>query len=191
MRSVEDDRPVIIRIRGSVSMSRPTRRLTLTGGTGLALAALLPGAAAYAGSSDPPGNNGTVKANADTAVSTSNDPHVGCVFQIDMFGLDDGTSSATIRFDVVSPSGSGLIRQDLVVVDGNGAGGSLDGYAGSADYSLVGMMGAYTAHPDQGYHVRLTVDTDGSQGNSKKFKVFWVTGCEAPPPPPPPPPPEL
>ncbi len=149
-----------------------------------AVAALTLGAfaAPAAGADSPPGNNGTVKANADTAVSTSNDPHVGCVFQIDMFGLDTDTTSATVRFDAIAPSGSGLIRVDTVAVQGAGTGGSMDGYAGSASYSLVGLMGPYTQQPDQGYHVRLTVTTDGSQGANKKFKVFWVTGCDAPPP---------
>ena len=32
-------------------------------------------------------------------------------------------------------------------------------------------------HPQQGYHVKLTIHTPGSIGNDTKTKVFWVEGC--------------
>ena len=38
-------------------------------------------------------------------------------------------------------------------------------------------------HPQQGFHVKLTINADGSQGADVKHKVFWVEGCDTPPPP--------
>ena len=29
----------------------------------------------------------------------------------------------------------------------------------------------------QGFHVKLTINAEGSQGADVKHKVFWVTGC--------------
>ena len=39
-----------------------------------------------------------------------------------------------------------------------------------------------TPHPIQGWHIKLTVNADGSQGADVKHKVFWVTGCVTPTP---------
>jgi hypothetical protein len=35
--------------------------------------------------------------------------------------------------------------------------------------------------PQQGFHVKLTINAEGSQGADVKHKVFWVTGCDVPP----------
>jgi hypothetical protein len=35
----------------------------------------------------------------------------------------------------------------------------------------------YRAHPNQGFHVKLTINAEGSQGADVKHKVFWVTAC--------------
>lgn len=37
---------------------------------------------------DPPGNNGTVKINAQDGADIANDPHVPCDFQLAFFGFD-------------------------------------------------------------------------------------------------------
>ena len=34
-------------------------------------------------------------------------------------------------------------------------------------------------HPQQGYHVKLTVNTPYSHGSDKKSKVFWVEPCDS------------
>ena len=39
-------------------------------------------------------------------------------------------------------------------------------------------LSAYPVHPQQGYHVKLTVNADGSQGADTKHKVFWVGPCD-------------
>ena len=44
-------------------------------------------------------------------------------------------------------------------------------------------FGSIEPHAVQGFHVKLTVNADGSQGADVKHKVFWVTGCDVPPPP--------
>ena len=57
---------------------------------GLVLAAVFGGIGAGR-RADPPGNNGTVK--VDGVVfddHPDNEPHVGCVFQIDWYGFDEG-----------------------------------------------------------------------------------------------------
>jgi LPXTG-motif cell wall-anchored protein len=38
-------------------------------------------------------------------------------------------------------------------------------------------------HSQQGWHVRLTVEAEGSIGAETKFKEFWVEGCAPPPSP--------
>ncbi len=42
--------------------------------------------------------------------------------------------------------------------------------------SLISDSGV-DPHPIQGYHVKLTVNAEGSQGADVKHKVFWVEGC--------------
>jgi hypothetical protein len=55
------------------------------------LVATIPG---QAGAQDPPGNNGTVKID-DVPFDDhpNNEPHVGCVFQVDWYGFDEGDFS--------------------------------------------------------------------------------------------------
>ena len=60
------------------------------------LVATIPGQA----SADPPGNNGTVKVDGEEFDDhPDNEPHVGCIFQIDWYGFDEGVriSSRTSR----------------------------------------------------------------------------------------------
>jgi len=33
------------------------------------------------------------------------------------------------------------------------------------------------AHPNQGFHVRLTIDAEGSIGATTKHKTYWVDDC--------------
>jgi hypothetical protein len=35
----------------------------------------------------------------------------------------------------------------------------------------------YEAHPQQGCHIKLEVNAEGSIGADNKFKVFWVQPC--------------
>jgi hypothetical protein len=65
--------------------------------------------------------------------------------------------------------------------DSNDGGGSEDGHDASQDYDLSDALASIEPHPVQGWHVKLTIHADGSQGADTKYKVFWVTGCETPP----------
>ena len=56
--------------------------------------------------------------------------------------------------------------------DAAGGGTDLDA---QATYNLSGLLGQLgDPQPQQGYHVKLTVHADGSQGADTKYKVFWV-----------------
>jgi hypothetical protein len=105
---------------------------------GLLVAASLAGLASAA--PNPSGNNGTIKID-DTPFDDhpNNEPHVGCVFQVDFYGYDeadlDASETYTLDFTGIEP------------------------------------------HPNQGFHVKLTINAEGSQGADVKHKVFWVTGC--------------
>lgn len=130
-------------------------------------------------SHDPLGNNGTVKIDRLTFDNhPNNQPHVGCTFQVDFYGFDEGVGNATVNFEEHSPTADAnltVISGDLTpnIGEDDASGGTdLDA---SETYKLD-FSGQ--PHPQQGYHVKLTVDAPGSQGNDTKHKVFWVEGCE-------------
>jgi LPXTG-motif cell wall-anchored protein len=150
---------------------------------GACLAVTIPGqAAAQVG---PPGNNGTVKIDGvDFDNHPDNEPHVGCVFQVDWYGFDEGDLFSDVSFEVHPPTGSPeVILEDEVFIgeDDNSGGGSEAGLDASEMYDLTDALQRFEPHPQQGWHVKLTVNNDGSQGADVKHKVFWVTGCETPP----------
>ena len=138
------------------------------------------------GRNSPAGNNGTVKLDRipfDT--HPNNQPHVGCDFEVDFYGFDQGDLFADVTFTVHPPTGRGaVLLTDTVFIGEDGAGGGIDLDA-EREYNLSAALASYTPHPQQGFHVKLTVNAEGSQGADTKHKVFWVQGCEAPPPPPP------
>jgi hypothetical protein len=145
------------------------------------LVATIPGQA----SADPPGNNGTVKIDgADFDDHPDNEPHVGCVFQVDWYGFDEGDFFSDVTFEVHPPTGKPeVILTDEVFIGGddNSGGGSEAGLDASETYDLSTLLQGFEPHPQQGWHVKLTVNNDGSQGADVKHKVFWVSGCETPP----------
>ena len=143
-------------------------------------ALLVPGVAGAA--SKPPGNNGTVKVDARPFdAAPDNEPHVGCTFQVDFYGYDQGDLDAQVTFaahaPTLRPDGGQVLLTDTVFIgeDDSSGGGSEAGLDARGTYRLD--FTGITAHPVQGFHVRLTVDAEGSQGADTKHKVFWVTGC--------------
>ena len=128
---------------------------------------------------NPPGNNGTVKVDGvpfDDA--PNNEPHVGCTFQVDFYGFDQGDLFADVTFEAHPPTGPvQVLLTDTVFIgeDDNAGGGSQAGLDASATYTLD--FDGIQPHPNQGFHVKLTIHADGSQGADTKHKVFWVTGC--------------
>jgi hypothetical protein len=158
------------------------RRTTGIAGTVLLLMSLvvalgLPAAGTPGG--DPPGNNGTVKIDGvpfDT--HPDNEPHVGCRFQIDFYGYDQGNLQADVTFQVQPPTGGFVtILTDTVGIGEDPAGGGTD-LDRQKTYDLTSVLASYAQHPQQGWHVKLTVNAEGSIGADVKHKVFWVTGCE-------------
>jgi len=140
----------------------------------IALLLMLP---STADASIPPGNNGTVKVD-DVAFDDhpNNEPHVGCVFQIDLYGYDEGDLNADVTFEGVPPTGGGLLLTDSVFIGEDSAGGGTDLDA-SVTYDLSQALADIEPHPMHGHHVRLTINADGSQGADVKHKVFWVDDC--------------
>ena len=131
---------------------------------------------------DPAGNNGTVKIDrAPFDSHPDNQPHVTCTFQVDFYGYDKGVGNAKVTFELHNPT---LKGRTLTVTSGNltpnigedAAGGGTDLDA-EETYTLA-FTGA--PHEKQGYHVKLTVNAPGSQGSDVKHKVFWVEHCETP-----------
>jgi hypothetical protein len=124
---------------------------------------------------NPPGANGTVKIDGqpfDTA--PDNQPHVGCVFQVDFYNFDKGNYNAKVQFDIHPPSGKDrVIRQDTVFVGQDIAGGGRDLDA-ERTYDLNMDVLARERHK-QGFHIKLTVEAPGAGGKiAKKSKVFWA-----------------
>lgn len=165
-------------------MSRLTRRIPvaipLIAGA-IVLAVPMMAGGAPPGSTHPPGNNGTVKVD-DVPFDDhpNNEPHVGCVFEIDFYNYDEGDLSATYEFELWAPTGSGPLADGEVFIgeDPNGGGTDLDASTGPIDLSMALALSGAEPHPIQGYHVRLTVHAEGSIGADVKHKMFWVTACE-------------
>jgi uncharacterized repeat protein (TIGR01451 family) len=145
----------------------------------------LAGAFGPPAAADPPGNNGTIKIDGVAFDQhPNNQPHVGCVFQVDFYGFDQGAFNATVTFRGHPPTGGGVLLSDTVFIGEDPAGGGTDLDA-EVTYDLSAALAGIAPHPVQGHHVKLTVNAPGSQGADTKHKVFWVRDCPKPPPPPP------
>jgi hypothetical protein len=135
---------------------------------------------------DPGGNNGTIKVDRmpfDT--DPNNEPHVGCSFQVDFYGFDKGDDLfADVKFEAwpPTPATPKTLLTDKVFIgeDSSAGGGSQAGLDAEKTYDLSAELAKITPHPQQGWHVKLTIHADGSKGADTKHKVFWVKGCEAP-----------
>ncbi len=137
--------------------------------------------AAPVAAKNPAGNNGTVKIDAlDWDNHPNNEPHVGCTFEVDFYGFDEGDLWADVIFEAHPPTGQGVLLTDSIFIGGddNSGGGSEAGWDASRQYDLTSALSAYPVHPQQGYHVKLTIHADGSQGADTKHKVFWVGPCD-------------
>jgi hypothetical protein len=139
---------------------------------------------ATANGASPPGNNGTIKLDGILFDDyPNNQPHVGCTFQVDFYGYDLGNLTARVRFIDWSPtkdaglsvtSGQGNPSTVFIGEDDNSGGGSTAGLDASETYTLA-FSGV--PHDVQGFHVKLVINAQGSQGADKKAKTFWVSGC--------------
>ena len=162
-------------------VARRTKLLAIAAALALAASAtLLSGLASAA--PNPPGNNGTIKVDREPFDTTpGNEPHVGCTFQVDFYGYDEGDLEAQVTFTAHpptrSPGDDQVLLTDTVDIgeDDNASGGSQAGLDASETYTLD--LTGISPHPEQGVHVKLTINAEGSKGADVKHKVFWVTGC--------------
>jgi hypothetical protein len=131
-----------------------------------------------ASSAAPPGNNGTVKIDGVAFDDyPDNEPHVGCIFQVDFYNYEQGNYFASVKFVAQPPTGKDItLLTDSVFIGGdpNGGGTDLDG---SGTYDLSSALKPFMAHPQQGYHIKLTVNAPRSIGKDTKYKTFWVQSC--------------
>ena len=163
------------------------RGLRRAAGTVIPLSVLLTLVVAAPVAANPPGNNGTIKIDGvEWDNHPNNEPHVGCTFEVDFYGFDAGDYWADVTFEAHPPTGHGVLDTDSVFIghDDNGGGGSEAGWDASAQYDLTQTLAGYPVHPQQGYHVKLTIAADGFlHGQGPKHKVFWVGPCDSETPP--------
>jgi hypothetical protein len=143
----------------------------------------VPAIPAYAhGDNTPKGNNGVVKI-SNEAVSDGipqNHPHVNCNFKVEFYNYDKSNHYADVNFALQAPTNKS--GNSLKVVSGNTH--PFIGNYVSGDSHRLNARESYTlgftgqAQKNQGYHVKVTVSAPGSQGNDKKYKVFWVEPCK-------------
>src|ERR687892_506859 len=83
----------------------PMRRRVAIGVVAVLGAAGLSTAVPASAQGGPPGNNGTVKVDGiEFDDHPNNEPHVGCEFQIDFYGYDEGDLSAAVTFEAQPPT---------------------------------------------------------------------------------------
>ena len=121
------------------------------------------------GAGDPAGNNGTVKITPHGEVDgiPQNTPHVGCVFDVEWYGFDEGADIVSdVTFESWAPTRVPMTvdgpTQVLVGGDPASGAGTDEGFDGEATYRLA-FDGE--PHPQQGYHVKLTIHTPARRMN--------------------------
>ena len=126
----------------------------------------------------PPGNNGTIKLdNIPFDDYPDNEPHVGCIFQLDFYNYEQGNFNAAVTFTVQPPTGKDIVLlTGSVFIGGDPAGGGTD-LDGTGVYNLDGTLQPFMAHPQQGYHIKVKIRAPGSIGADTKYKTFWVQPC--------------
>jgi hypothetical protein len=132
-----------------------------------------------------PGNNGTVKVNDEDIDGgdhgdQANNPHVGCGFDISWWNYDQiDDLSSTVMFELQAPTAG---NDHSLQVAGDTT-PTFDSPGGAVMDHQEAYTLSFTGAPqlNQGYHVKVTVETPYSNGNNTKSKVFWVEGCNSNP----------
>ena len=137
-----------------------------------------------------------------------NEPHIGCLVTVDWYNYDEDTGDdelfSSVLFEVWPPTSTGTAVTVPVVAHrapGNGhapfdgtapydsdddvyigedpaSGAGAEGLDASVTYRMDEVLAAFEAHPQHGWHVKLTINAEGSQGADVKHKVFWTGPCE-------------
>ena len=141
-------------------------RMALAALTGVALSV---GGFASAAHADPQGNNGTVKIDAEAFdTAPDNQPHVGCRFQVDFYGFDQGDLNADVEFALHPPTGTDVVLlTDKVFIGEDSAGGGTDLDA-EKTYDLSGRAGvnhpaSAAGVPRQAHGARRRIPRRGSR----------------------------
>jgi len=107
-----------------------------------------------------------------------NEPHVGCQFQIEFRNYDKAQNFADVHFELIPPTdepgNTMTVDGDIRVFIGEDPAGGPDDVDASELYTL-----SFTGPPSaQGYHVKLTINAEGTQAADIRHKVYYVTECE-------------
>jgi hypothetical protein len=133
-------------------------------------------AAPAAFAQDPGGNNGTVKVDGvPFGAHPNNEPHVGCIFEIDFYNYDAGGLEATVTFTGQPPTGGGDPLSATVELEETTGGGNDP--VGQAEFDLSSFVEQLGEPQDnQGFHIKVQVDVPkGTHSTAfSKHKVFWV-----------------
>lgn len=131
-------------------------------------------------SSAPAGNNGHIQIDEFAMDGgNGNDPHVACGFSISFFGYDTGSRTATVSVTPWAPTAggtpfhSGSLTWD---VSHRTSGNQMD-FNYPVPASTVAGMFSGVAPAKQGYHARIEVEVNGSQGSDDKHKMVWIAPC--------------
>lgn len=118
-----------------------------------------------------PGNNGTIKIDGEPFdTSKGQESHVGCLFRVLLWNTDEGEGlTSTLTFEAQAPTKGSFTYTDTITL-----GPGEPDIAGP--YSLVDELIAagIAPHPKQGWHIKLTTNTEYAQGSDVKHKVFWI-----------------
>ena len=129
-------------------------------------------------------SSGTIEIDARSGDNGhGNDPHVTCTFKVKFYNFDTN-ERVNIIFTAQPPTGHGqvLLRLDNVLVSRDPAGGKRRDPDETLSFSINMLnLTGLTAHRNQGYHVKLTVQRLGRHGGAK-HKVFWIKPCPSPSP---------
>ncbi|MDF2090997.1 hypothetical protein P0Y31_01450 [Knoellia sp. 3-2P3] len=129
---------------------------------------------------DPAGNNGTIKVDgAAWDARVDNEPHPSCAFRVTFFGFDEG-QTADITVTGIAPTGGGaLLHETAVPTSDDPAGGAAQDFDGATRVYTAEDLGldAVAPHPQQGYHLKVAVDSLEAPGGAKQ-KVLWLEPCE-------------
>lgn len=160
------------------------------------------------GRKSPGGSNGTVKIDGLDLDGTydghpNNEPHISCVFQVDLYGFDGAANADTaqLQFRHWNPSngkveitalgvaadetedtesaGAITFEENRVTVPlaSDGAGGGVD-----LDRQVLIKLDIPDTDPGagnhHGHHVRLDTLVESDGRDYKKTKVFWVSECD-------------
>ena len=168
-----------------------------------AVAGAVPGSRAEAASKkkppgDPPGNNGTIKIEQGNPANSDlgNEPHgENCEIWVEFYGFDkDQTADITFALQPpTKPKDSEVVfrypddqsKPGVPISDDAAGGGPNDPEPDQTfSFKLSKALTGVEPHPQQGYHIKLSVDVREAPGASK-HKVFWMAPCppEQQPPP--------